>query len=313
MDNPAMPTIRPPTSFRAAVLDIGSVSIRLLVVRTDPGRRMEIEFDQGIITRLMSGLTVDSVLTDECINRSLDAITSLVQFIVDRASCRVRCIGTQALRHARNADSFMQQVERISGIPVEVISADREGRLAWRGSSDLLDPQSLLMDLGGGSTELVFGDCGGDLRVVSLPIGASRPGAIPRNLGFTILHRDGSSKNAHVPISRLVCLGGTATTVAFMTKGIERWTHGCVHGVEIGRRDIEAVRDRVMQAIDTGHHLRWGIEPGRLELLPSGIQILLEIMTRIEVEMMTVSEQGIRFGLVREMFESDLCGNQAAL
>jgi len=73
------------------------------------------------------------------------------------------------------------------------------------------------------------------------------------------------------------------------------------------------VRDRVSRAIDSGLQQRLGIEPGRIQLLPSGIRLLLEMMNRIGVDSITVSEHGIRFGLVREILESGLRETQAAL
>ncbi len=303
----------PPSFRRAAILDIGSASIRILIARHHPGQPLEIECDQGIITRLMSGLTADSFLSDESMNQSFNAIGSLIDHITDRTNCVVRCIGTQALRRARNADYFIREVERIGGFPVEVITADREGRLAWLGSRDLLDQQALLMDLGGGSTELVFYDREGDLRVVSLPVGAAIHEAIPQDLEFPALSVECDLRFTSISISRMVCLGGTATSVAFIAAGIEQWAHGCVHGMMICRRDIEMVRDRVSRAIDSGLQQRLGIEPGRIQLLPSGIRLLLEMMNRIGVDSITVSEHGIRFGLVREILESGLRETQAAL
>lgn len=142
-----------------AALDLGSNSFHLLVVQESSGRIQVVDRIKEMV-RLAAGLNEDKSLSDEVVKRALDCLDRFSQRLRGLAPEDIRVVGTNTLRRARNARGFLAEAERLLGTKVEIISGREEARLIYLGVSHALEDTAerrLVVDIGGGSTELILG------------------------------------------------------------------------------------------------------------------------------------------------------------
>lgn len=300
---------------KACVLDIGSASIRLLMGHWSDSD-IVIDFDDGRLTRLLSGVSDHRIIDIPTFSANIAAVRELFAQISNMKPRHGRCVGTFALRNASNANQFLEEVSRITGYESEIITPDREGYLAWKGSSDLLDQSSLLIDLGGGSTELIFYDSHNTLQVESLPIGSGN--TISALLDQSDVAPSGTSEDVVRIVRkkilqmgridqikrhfrRFVIIGGTATSSAFLLSRASQFKRGCVHGREVPLSAFRTLFKGLWNTPKEDRARLPGIESGRGLLLPVGLAILLALGDILSVETLIISEHGLRFGLLREL------------
>jgi exopolyphosphatase/guanosine-5'-triphosphate,3'-diphosphate pyrophosphatase len=156
-----------------AAVDLGSNSFHMVVARTQGGNLAIIDRLREMV-RLAGGLDEDGNLDDEAQQRALDCLARFGQRLVDFHADNVRAVGTNTLRRARNRRDFLGDAERALGFPIEVVSGVEEARLVYLGAVHTLPPQRqrrLVVDIGGGSTELVIGEGVDPLALESLYMG----------------------------------------------------------------------------------------------------------------------------------------------
>ena len=141
-----------------AALDLGTNNCRLLIAKSAPGGFRVIDAFSRIV-RLGEGLTRNDYLTEPAMERTIAALRVCGSKIERRGVTSVRAVGTEACRRAANGSAFVEAVERETGIALEIISSQEEGRLALAGCAALLEPThpyAIVFDIGGGSTELMW-------------------------------------------------------------------------------------------------------------------------------------------------------------
>jgi exopolyphosphatase/guanosine-5'-triphosphate,3'-diphosphate pyrophosphatase len=297
------------SSGHAAAVDVGSNSVRLLIVGVDGGRiRRDI-----VTTRLAAGVDATGRLDDEAIART---VTALADFRTTwEASgvpaARVRITATSAVRDASDRDRFLEAVLDATGVSVEVITGSEEAALAFAGATgaiDLVHP-CVVIDVGGGSTELVVGDAEGTLiGSVSMQLGCVRlterdlhsDPASPSELGRATatvagIVTDGLAVLAAqgVELHRLrsaVGVAGTATTLAALHLGLERYEEQRIHGTRVPLSALEALADR-LAAMDVASRAALGpVQPGRAEVLHGGAIVLARTLRHLGLDTLAVSE-----------------------
>ncbi|MGH2819295.1 MAG: exopolyphosphatase, partial [Actinomycetota bacterium] len=160
--------------MRVAAIDVGTNSTRLLVAEERPGGFRDLD-RRMIITRLGEGVHERRRLAPEALGRTLAAITEFAAACGEFGVARLRVTGTSAVRDAHNREEFFEGVRRLTGTEPELLSGEQEARTTFAGAvSDLHDgAPTLVVDIGGGSTELIFGTTEPE-RLVSLDIGCVR-------------------------------------------------------------------------------------------------------------------------------------------
>src|SRR4029077_2222437 len=156
-----------------AAVDLGSNSFHMVVARVDQGPPVIVDRLREMV-RLASGLNDSALLDDASQERALACLRRFGQRLRDMRAHQVRVVGTNTLRRARNAEAFLAAAQDALGQPVEVISGIEEARLIYLGVShytDTTDGSSLVLDIGGGSTELVIGEGYEPKYLESLSIG----------------------------------------------------------------------------------------------------------------------------------------------
>jgi len=227
--------------MKLASIDVGSYSIRLSVADLDGG--LKLIHEEGVITALATDLKESGLLREDRMEESLQVIKSFVEKAKSLGVERIKIVGTEALRRAKNSSEFIKRLKELTGIELKVIAPEEEGRYAFLSVAYSLRPNGrfCIIDQGGGSTEFV---CGRDLQVESL---RSLPFGIV-NLTEEFIHSDPPKlyeleslknfldeqiKEVVEPCDQLIGLGGTITTIAAIEYGIYPYKGEEVHGKEL--------------------------------------------------------------------------------
>lgn len=308
--------------MRIAAIDIGTVTTRLLVADVtegDDGPHLD-EFSRDLeLTHLGEGLDASGELSASAIDRVAEAVARFVDAARRAGVERVATVATSATRDARNADALTSRLTDIGAHP-EIVSGEREARLSFAGAAHSLAGDGLLVaDLGGGSTELIFGTAGpgGRPRVVraeSFDVGSKR--MTERVLPVHPPSADALARAREWALSEmrpffdalpgeptmLVSLAGTVTTLAAIEKGLAVYDSQAVHGSSLTAEDLRSLED--LLAPMTLEELRVvpGLHPGRASVIVAGTVILRAVLELTGLNSTMVSEHDILYGIALDAF-----------
>jgi exopolyphosphatase / guanosine-5'-triphosphate,3'-diphosphate pyrophosphatase len=293
-----------------AAVDLGSNSFHMVVARTQHGQPFIVDRLREMV-RLASGLNQHRYLDHASQERALACLRRFGQRLRDMQAHQVRVVGTNTLRRARNAASFLEAAEKALGHPVEVISGIEEARLIYLGVShhtDTAEGQNLVVDIGGGSTELIIGEGYEPKYLESLSIGC---------VGLSQEHfEDGRLSEKRFDRARLaVRLELQPVAAAFRRRG---WTRaigssGTVRAARdiahdlkldesgVSRDSLETIIAEMIKAKDVEDLELPGLGPERAPVFAGGIAIFAEIMSTLRIEHMEISGGALREGLLHDM------------
>lgn len=296
--------------MRTAVIDIGTNTLLLLIVDEQLRRIV----DLCRFGRLGKGLDASGRLADEAIAKSLDICREYREVMTEHEVARPHVIGTQALREAANARDFVGPAEEILGAPIETIDGSREAQLAYlsvaRTFPELAGTSFLVVDVGGGSTELITANADGVASAVSVPIGAVRLTeryleSDPPVIGEALRLDDKIDRElaklelpAGVPV---IGTAGTATTLAAFSLGLTTYDPDKVTGHRLTIEEVDQIRQRLFAASTAERNAMPGIEPQRADVIAAGVAIYHRVMHRIGAPALITCDRGIRWGLAYEL------------
>jgi exopolyphosphatase/guanosine-5'-triphosphate,3'-diphosphate pyrophosphatase len=314
-----------------AGIDIGTNTIRLLVADTSETTHREL-YSGRTITRLGQGLDRTGMLAPEAQERSLKAIEAFSHVIGTYPVARIAAVGTSALRNAVNAAEFIAAVRNRAGIEVAVITGDDEARLTLLGVRRALsggkraeaDPlaSALVIDIGGGSTELIATVQGKVETMTSIPLGAvylterflmndpplreemdSLRRVVNKELDTwerDALHgRDVRSSS----VANVAGTAGTITTLAAMDQALPEYDPAKINGYILSRSSLDRLVSRLSVSTLDERRTIAGLEAGREDIILAGAVVAQEIMERCEARQMLVSDWGLREGIVFDLYE----------
>ncbi len=307
-----------------AAVDCGTNSTRLIVMAPDDtvlAREMR-------ITRLGEGVDATGRLSPAAIDRTLAVLRDYRDTLDLLAVARVRVVATSAARDARNAQEFMTAAAEITGVLPEILSGEEEGRLSFAGATAHLPPDLagsglvLVVDIGGGSTELVVGQSGSAaggadaaVSIRSLDIGCVRvserflrrdpPGPEDMIRARAAVREEIMAAQGGLPPlapeSILVGLAGTVSTLACLEHGIAVYDRRRVHHTQLTQDGVERWL-RVLAADDTRARLAHpGMVEGREDVIVGGVLVLAVVMEVFGRDRCLVSEDDILDGLAAEL------------
>jgi exopolyphosphatase/guanosine-5'-triphosphate,3'-diphosphate pyrophosphatase len=292
-----------------AVIDIGTNTLLLLIV--DDTMRPIVDLCR--FGRLGKGLDASGRLADDAIANSL-AICREYRDVMDQHGVeRPIVIATQAAREAKNAADFVGPAEQILRATIEVIAGQREAQLAAtavaRTFPDLAATRYVVVDVGGGSTELITVDNGRVLSQVSIPIGAVR--MTERHLAYdppsageiATLETDIDRHLAPLSLPRGVAVigtAGTATTLAAVRLGLTHYDPAAVTGLRLTPVVVDELFKRLISATIAERKAIPGIEPQRADVIAAGVAIFSRILRRIDAPVLITCDRGIRWGIAYE-------------
>ena len=300
--------------MRVAAIDCGTNTIKLLI-----GDLPDVDVREMRMVRLGQGVDATGRLADEALERTFAAIDEYAALIAEHDVERLRFCATSASRDAENAGVFVDGVRERLGVEPEVVSGDEEAALAFDGAvrnlrSTPADPV-LVVDIGGGSTELVLGAAAdGPTDAVSMDIGSVRlherhlhsdpPTA--DEVAACVVDIDTHLDRSAVPLVRAATVVGVAGTVTSVGAGVldlAAYDRSLVDQAELDVDDVHALAERLL-AMTTAERLDlpW-LHPGRADVIGAGVLILSRVLRRTGVATLVVSEadilDGIAWSLVR--------------
>jgi len=305
---------RPAADFtRVAVVDLGTNSTRLLVADVRHGEVREIE-RRTEITRLGQGVDASGRLAGEAMERVFAAVAGFRSVIDELGASRAVAVATSAVRDAANGEQLRSALEDRYGLEARVISGDEEARLTFRGATGALPVEdgepTLVIDIGGGSTELVVGRPGGDPTFqVSTQAGSvrqterhvSEDPPEPEGLADLALEVQELFETA-VPgpvresVGQGIAVAGTATSLAAVDQELEPYDPGRVDGYRLELGACERMMAMLAAAPLPERRAVPGLHPGRAPTIVAGTVILVEAMRAFNLESVRTSEADILHG-----------------
>lgn len=304
--------------MRVAAIDVGTNSTRLLVAEelADGFRALERRLT---ITRLGEGVNQRRVLAPQALDRTLRAIADYAAVCGEYEVSKLRVTGTSAVRDAHNRDEFFEGVRKLTGTEPEMLSGEAEARATFLGAlSDLTRGEPvLLVDIGGGSTELISGR-DEPKRLVSLNVGCVRmlekhlESDPPTTEELDALRAEVTEgledvkDDLAVPAgARMIGVAGTVTTLAAMKSGAPVYDPELTHHSVLSHGDVRRLARRLESLPYEKRKQVRGLEPGRVDVIVAGAEILLCVMEVFDAAEVLVSEKDILDGLVIQLLSDD--------
>lgn len=315
-----------------AALDLGTNNCRLLIVAAD-GAGFRVLDSYSRIVRLGEGLAVAGVLSDAAMERTLDALRACASAVAVHANLRLDCIATQACRSAANGEAFLQRVRQETGFSFRIVSAEAEARLAMRGCASLIDTSdtvALVVDIGGGSTELVFVDASTArqpnptiLDWTSFAIGVvglaeSHPESAPLEAWYAGVKAAAAEALARYQVqnpaieaafhhgsAHILGTSGAVSSLAGVHLGLTRYQRSKVDGLWMRRDDLSAVAARLLAMGPEGRATNACIGADRADLVLPGCAILEAVSDRWPAQRVRVADRGLREGVLLDLIDLD--------
>jgi exopolyphosphatase / guanosine-5'-triphosphate,3'-diphosphate pyrophosphatase len=304
--------------MRVAAIDVGTNSTRLLVAEDQPGGFRSID-RRMVITRLGQGVDRTRALAPDALERTLRTIADYAATCGELGVERMRVTGTSAVRDAKNRDEFFTGVKQLTGQVPELLSGEQEARATFLGTlSDLVEPGPVVVvDIGGGSTELIVGTTEPE-RLVSLDIGCVRlyekylesdpPSAEELEAlraevmeGLEVVKLD-----LAVPVgARFIGVAGTVSQLALLKAGIPVYDPDVTHHAVLSHGDVRMIARRLASLPYAQRKRVKGLEAGRVDVIVAGAEILLCVLEAFDAPEILTSEKDILDGLVIQLLADD--------
>jgi exopolyphosphatase/guanosine-5'-triphosphate,3'-diphosphate pyrophosphatase len=300
---------------RYAVVDVGTNSIKFHVAEQSPEGRWRTVADRAEITRLGEGLDQTRRIGDAALERAVAAIKGMVDEARQQGVLAIVAVGTAGLRIAENRDDVLAAIERRTGVHVDVISGEEEARLAYlaaRSSLDLKSGSLVVFDTGGGSSQFTFGR-GNDVdERFSVDVGAVRyterfglDGAVSAAVlrdALAAISADLSRLDGRPSPDGLVAMGGATTNITAVKHGLANYDPNVVQGTVLDRMEIDRQIELYRSMDAASRRGITGLQPKRAEVILAGACIIRTVMEKLGKDSLTVSDRGLRHGVLAERF-----------
>jgi exopolyphosphatase / guanosine-5'-triphosphate,3'-diphosphate pyrophosphatase len=299
-----------------ASIDIGTNTVLLLIASIDAaGTITPVVYEQRV-ARLGQGVDAARNLHPDAIARVLNALREFRAIVGTHAPDRTVVCGTSAVRDAANREEFVRNVRQATGFEVEVLSGEDEALWSYRGTICGVPhlERATVVDIGGGSTEIIVGDRTSIHERISLDIGAVRltervfrhdPPTHPELEQAIGIVEDQLARAGHFPFAgtTLVGVAGTATSLAILDQGLPGFRLSAVSGYPLEREHVEALFRKLRSMPVAAIRGLSTVLEGRADVITAGTLILREIMAHFTFPTMMVSERGVRYGLALREWE----------
>jgi exopolyphosphatase/guanosine-5'-triphosphate,3'-diphosphate pyrophosphatase len=312
--------------LKIALIELGTNSVKLLIAGISTGQDYEVLHLSRVTTRLGAGLETSGSIDPAQMTRTLETI-GVFQRVTANFEChKTFTFSTHVLRTAVNAPAVLRAIKDRTGLQVEVLSGRQEAQFAYLCAKNrlrLTKPYTLLMDIGGGSTEFVFAHNGRIEGLQSLPLGALHltslylPGDPIRRDEFRTLktHIDHRLMEAgrvilHPQISPLdidlIASGGTASTLGRMIAAGSDRDYDPADPPQLKRRALaELLKSCVSLPLEQRKTLA-GLDPDRADIIVAGLTVILRTMIKTNKRVLRTNEGGVREGVLQAIIQNGL-------
>ena len=300
------------TKKPVAAIDIGTNSTNLLIADAQ-GNDIVREVH---VTGLGRGVVHNNMLNEEAIARTIARLQQYADLIAQHGVGAVRVTATEACRRATNAAVFLDQAEAVLGTRPLIIAGTEEGRLAYSGALSHLpahDGITLVIDIGGGSTEIMIGEKTLQ-HTVSFPVGTvvlteshlshdpPRPEELTNAIGLVTDFMDDLIRDHPEVLSatRVVGVAGSIVTIAAVEIGLQEFDATALHGVRMTRENVEEVFRTLATETLANRKFNPGLPADRADVIVGGCCVLVGVMRKLRIPEIMVSVNNLLDGLVRD-------------
>ena len=295
--------------MRAAAIDIGTNSCRLLIGERKSENNFDVLTRKLEITRLGEGVDQNKRLKEAAVERVFKALKKYRAIIDDYQVEITRVIGTSALRDVDNSELLGDRVSEL-GFKLEIISGKKEAELNYLGAASNLDDDFLLIAIGGGSTEFIWPEAE-EIKFESLNLGCVRmtekfickpeqkTNAAEINEIHNYVEALLRSKLNFDKSFQLKGVGGTITTLAAVKLGMEDYDSSRVENLKISLSELNQIIDKLSSLTLEKRKEIKGLQPKRADIIISGLIILKDILEYINSSELYVSDQDLLYGLLK--------------
>jgi len=301
--------------IRIAAIDIGSNSIRQTIADVSQGGSIRVVDEMRASPRLGAGLDRTGALSEIAVQNALATLSRMATLAKQQGAKRTEVVATSAVREATNGKAFLGLVREQTGLTVRVLNGSDEAKLCFLSALahfDLASGRAVVMDIGGGSLELVLSADGLVDRLISLPMGAIRMteqflvGETPqrgmRQLRKYVRRELKTHLSAkHWRSAQVISSGGTFTNLASIhlaRQGMD--SARTVHGTVVPRVELEHIADMLHNMSPSERQGVPGLSPARADIIVAGFAVAAEVLARLDVADLVVSAYGIREGILLE-------------
>lgn len=288
-----------------AAIDLGTNSARLLIGKVTGGQVRTVRRHR-VVTKMGAGLKETGRLAPDALARTSEALAEFRRLTVEHGVGGISIVATSAARRAVNVEELVQEVDRIFGVKLRVLSGEEEAVLSYKGAASVLPAElrakrPVVIDIGGGSTEICFQDEGGRLQALSLELGAVRLTENPLP--------DQELRQKLVPLQKmlagyasyvLVGVGGTVTSLAAMDQRMVVYDEEKINGYRLSRQRVDRWLHVLASLTLEERQALPGLEPARADVIVAGTKILWAILDSLQVPAVLACEADLLHGLLLE-------------
>ncbi len=313
---------RQPKELIYAALDLGTNNCRLLIAAAGEGGGIRVFDSFSRIVRLGEGVSATGMLSEDAMERTLLALKACQKKLNKYRLTDARFVATEACRRAANGEAFLRRVQEQTGLTIDIISSEEEARLAFMGCSSLLtgaSKRAIVFDIGGGSTEMMWIDIGGDTHHISdwlsigfgvMNLGDKFGGSSFAEMAFDDMvsflvgrmrpfdEANRISETIGDSTVQLLSTSGTVTTLAAIYLDLPRYDRSRIDGIRLKIADLRGVIQKLlaMRPSERFHHPCIG--PDRADFIISGCAIFEAISTLWPTGEITIADRGVREGII---------------
>ncbi|MBT0653644.1 HD domain-containing protein [Geomobilimonas luticola] len=298
---------------RLAAIDIGTNSIRSIVVEVDATGTFRILDDEKATVRLGEGFARTGAIAPAAWQRAMDGLSRMKKIFDGYRVKNVEAVATSAVRKAVNGVAFVDAIRNDIGIDVTVIGGDEEAELAVLSAQNNFDMEGMryaMVDIGGGSLEIVTALGAHIEEIYSLELGAVV--LTERFIGSDPVSRGDYAKlrkhvrkalkeafyGEEVALNTILGSGGTMTAIAAMVMAMRKEGYGSIHGYEVLRSEVVHLLAMLLRRDLKGRRGVPGLNPDRADIIVAGVVAVDELMDFVGANLLKVNERGIREGLI---------------
>jgi exopolyphosphatase/guanosine-5'-triphosphate,3'-diphosphate pyrophosphatase len=298
---------------RIAAIDVGSNSIRQIIADVAADGSIEVVDEMKAHPRLGKGLEASGALSTESMDSAIMTLQRMAMLARQHGAQRIEAVATSAVRDAENSEMFLARVKQATGLKIRVLKGQDEARLSFRSALahfELGAGRAVVVDIGGGSLELVLSADGVVDRLISLPLGALRlterfkpdsPKKLERLRKYVRKQIKPHLKGSDWRGAKIIGSGGTFTNLAGLhltRQGV--FSAKSVQGTAIPRAEVEHILDWLSSMEEDERRHTEGLNPDRADIIVAGVAVIAEVLNRVDAQELVVSRYGIREGLLLE-------------
>ncbi len=303
--------------LRRAVIDVGTNSVKFHIAERRSDGTWATVVDRAEVTRLGEGIDKTGAIAPEAMQRTATAIADMKNEATQHAVAGISAVGTMGLRTATNSPAFLDMVKKRCDLAIEIISGEEEARLAYlavRSGITLADGPLVIFDSGGGSSQFTLGRGNHVDRQFSVNVGAVR---YTERFGLSTTVSPDVLRQAKDAIAAdlaeldqiahpeaLVGMGGAVTNIAAVMHNLAKYDPAIIQGSVINRGELDRQIELYRSLPTEERRQVVGLQPKRAEVILAGACIVRTIMGKLGCSALTVSDRGLRHGLLLERFSA---------